>query len=251
MKKISVVTVCYNCEDTIEKTILSAIKQTYSTIEYIIIDGASSDGTVDIVKTYSKDERIIFISEPDDGLYDAMNKAIDMASGDYIIFMNSGDIFASETVLSDIVEFLDGKNELVYGNVIRMKHGGRILEKYGNRYTPMFLLLQGKMICHQSIFTRCDLMKEYGFNTDFSITADYDFLTRAIHDRRKMQYVDITVSIVDNEEGISSSVTNMDIMRQQDDKSLKENFPMWYYAMVLPKGLIRGKRRIREKKENE
>lgn len=248
MKKISVVTVCYNCEDTIEKTILSVVKQTYSSIEYIIVDGLSSDRTVDVVRKHLKDKRIIFISEPDDGLYDAMNKAIDLASGDYIIFMNSGDIFASETVLSDIIEALDGKNELVYGNVIRLKHGGRVLEKYGNRYTPMFLLLQGRMICHQSIFTRCDIMKEYRFNTDFSITADYDFLTRVIQNKRKMKYVDITVSIVDNEEGISSTISNMDIMREQDDKSLKENFPMWYYAMVLPKGFIRGIRRIREKK---
>jgi len=248
MKKISVVTVCYNCEDTIEKTILSVVKQTYSSIEYIIVDGLSSDRTVDVVRKHLKDKRIIFISEPDDGLYDAMNKAIDIASGDYIIFMNSGDIFASETVLSDIIEALDGKNELVYGNVIRLKHGGRVLEKYGNRYTPMFLLLQGRMICHQSIFTRCDIMKEYRFNTDFSITADYDFLTRVIQNKRKMKYVDITVSIVDNEEGISSTISNMDIMREQDDKSLKENFPMWYYAMVLPKGFIRGIRRIREKK---
>ena len=248
MKKISVVTVCYNCEDTIEKTILSVVKQTYSSIEYIIVDGLSSDRTVDVVRKHLKDKRIIFISEPDDGLYDAMNKAIDIASGDYIIFMNSGDIFASETVLSDIIEALDGNNELVYGNVIRLKHGGRVLEKYGNRYTPMFLLLQGRMICHQSIFTRCDIMKEYRFNTDFSITADYDFLTRVIQNKRKMKYVDITVSIVDNEEGISSTISNMDIMREQDDKSLKENFPMWYYAMVLPKGFIRGIRRIREKK---
>ena len=248
MKKISVVTVCYNCEDTIEKTILSVVKQTYSSIEYFIVDGLSSDRTVDVVRKHLKDKRIIFISEPDDGLYDAMNKAIDIASGDYIIFMNSGDIFASETVLSDIIEALDGNNELVYGNVIRLKHGGRVLEKYGNRYTPMFLLLQGRMICHQSIFTRCDIMKEYRFNTDFSITADYDFLTRVIQNKRKMKYVDITVSIVDNEEGISSTISNMDIMREQDDKSLKENFPMWYYAMVLPKGFIRGIRRIREKK---
>ena len=247
MKRISVVTVCYNCKDTIEKTIVSVLEQTYSEIEYIIIDGASSDGTLEIIGNYVQGG-IILISEPDEGLYYAMNKATDIAKGDYIIFMNSGDVFASENVICELIDSLDGNNELVYGNVIRLKSGGRILEKYGNKYTPMFLLLQGKMICHQSIFVRCDIMKKYRFNTDYSITADYDFLMRMIKDKRKLQFVDITISIVDNEKGISSSVANMDIMREQDDNSLKDNFPMWYYVMVLPKSFIRFIRRIGEKK---
>ncbi len=248
MIRVTVATVCYNCEDTIEKTIISVLKQTYGEIEYIIVDGASSDMTMEVIKKHCKDERVIVISEPDDGLYDAMNKAIDKATGDYVIFMNSGDVFADDNVIYNISRFLDGNNELVYGNVIRLKPSGRILEKYGNRYTPMFLLLQGKMMCHQSIFTRSDIMKQYRFNTDYSITADYDFLMRMVHDKRRLQYADVTVSIVDNVKGISSTISNMDEMRKQDDMSLKESFPVWYFVLVIPKGLIRKIRRTGEKR---
>ncbi len=247
MTKVTVATVCYNSEDSIEKTITSVLEQTYPEMEYLIIDGASNDSTIDIIKRYEEEPGLRYLSEADDGLYDAMNKAADLATGDYIIYMNSGDVFAGKNVISDISSSLDGINELVYGNVIRIKKEGRILEKYGSRYTPMFLLLQGRMMCHQSIFTRCDIMRYYRFDTQFSITADYDFLMRMVHDKRKLKYVDVNVSVVDNVEGISSTISNMDEMRRQDDISLKQNFPIWYAALKLPKAVVRKKRRKVEK----
>lgn len=248
MVKITVVTVCYNSGDTIEKTILSVLDQDYERMEYLIIDGDSIDNTVDIVKRYSSDNKLKLISEPDDGLYDAMNKAAQLATGEYIIFMNSGDIFAKSNVLSQVSPCLDGINELVYGNVIRIKKRGNLLEKYGSKYIPMYLLLQGKMMCHQSIFTKTDIMRAYGFNTNYSITADYDFLMRMVRDKRKLEYIDVTVSIVDNIDGISSSVHNMDEMRRQDDLSLKANFPGWYYLIKIPKELARW---FHRRKENQ
>ena len=96
--KISVVTVCYNSVDSIEETMLSVLNQTYSDVEYIIIDGGSTDGTVDIIKKYA-DRLVYWVSEPDKGIYDAMNKGIAAATGDYINFMNSGDRFASTNVI--------------------------------------------------------------------------------------------------------------------------------------------------------
>ncbi|MBR6147686.1 MAG: glycosyltransferase [Lachnospiraceae bacterium] len=247
MLVVTVVTVCFNSADTIEKTIVSVLSQTYEQIEYLIIDGASTDNTMDIVSKYADDERVKFISEQDEGLYDAMNKAADIAKGDYIIYMNSGDVFADSKVITDISKWLDGVNELVYGNAIRIKPYGRITEKYGSEHTPFFLLLQGKMMCHQSIFTKSDLMREYRFDVSYSITADYDFLMRMVHDKRRLHYTDVTVSIVDNIDGISSMIKNMDKMREQDDRSLRSNFPIWYYLMVIPKGMIRCVRRMREK----
>ena len=96
---ISVITVCYNVASTIEKTMLSVLNQTYKNLEYIIIDGNSTDGTVDIIKKYA--ERLTFwISEPDKGIYDAMNKGIVKATGKFLIFMNAGDQFLNEKVLS-------------------------------------------------------------------------------------------------------------------------------------------------------
>ena len=100
---ISVVTVSYNAVDTIERTILSVLNQTYSDIEYIIIDGGSTDGTVDLIKKYA-DKITYWVSEPDQGIYDAMNKGIDVATGEWINFMNSGDSFYRQDVLSSLFD---------------------------------------------------------------------------------------------------------------------------------------------------
>lgn len=100
VKKITVVTVCFNAEKVLEQTMLSVLSQTYKDIEYLVIDGGSKDGTLDIIKKYS--DKVKWISEPDKGIYDAMNKAIKMASGEWINFMNAGDCFASIDVLENV-----------------------------------------------------------------------------------------------------------------------------------------------------
>lgn len=246
--KITVATVCYNSADTIEETMQSVLNQTYKDIEYIIVDGASKDDTMSKVRSYEKEHGMVVISEPDKGLYDAMNKAADMATGDYILYMNSGDIFADNTAVEQMVPFLEDRPELAYGNVIRSKKQGEILETYRGKNVEMKLVLMGRMMCHQSIFTRTDIMRKYRFNLDFSITADYDFIVRMLHDKQRFKYVDVTVSKVDSIEGISSSVANMDKMRQQDDASLKTNFPFLYYLVTPPKAIIRMIRRSQEKK---
>ncbi len=237
--RVTVATVCFNSEDTIEQTIKSVLAQTYSEIEYIIVDGASTDATLDIIGKYTDNDRIRLISEPDNGLYDAMNKAIDNTTGDYIIYMNSGDIFATNDAIKEISAHLDGTNELVYGNVIRIKPEGKIRERYEGFMVPLRLLLMGRMMCHQSIFTRCDIMKQYRFNTEYTITADYDFLMRMVHDKRILKYVDTDISIVDNVNGISSDSSNMKTMRQQDDRSLHKNFPFLYWLIFIPKNMYR------------
>ncbi len=119
--KITIVTVCYNSEKTISKTIESVIGQTYRDIEYIIIDGASKDRTVEIVNKYREKHNIVLVSEPDTGLYDAMNKAIVIANGKYILFMNSGDIFADEHVVQKMSTYLESEEDIIYGNVIRCR----------------------------------------------------------------------------------------------------------------------------------
>lgn len=237
--KITVATVCFNSASTIENTIISVINQTYKDIEYIIVDGKSNDSTMDIIERYAERNGIFVISEPDKGLYDAMNKAADIATGDYILYMNSGDVFASDDAVEKVVPFLLKEPDMCYGNVIRIKKDREHLETYHGKYKEMKLVLQGKMMCHQSMFTRVETMRKYRFDLDYSITADYDFLVRLLRDKRKIQYANVTISKVDNIEGISSLSENLNTMRRQDDTSLKTNFHIWYYLLFVPKGLIR------------
>ena len=118
---ISVVTVSYNAVATIEQTILSVVNQTYPHIEYIIIDGGSTDGTVDVIKKYA-DRIAYWVSEPDKGIYDAMNKGIKVATGEWINFMNCGDSFYSVSVLSDVFKDKSCKeNDVIYGNTCIME----------------------------------------------------------------------------------------------------------------------------------
>lgn len=245
--KVTVVTVCFNSEATIEQTIESVLGQSSKDYEYLIVDGASKDNTLNIIDKYS-DCGIRVVSEEDEGLYDAMNKAADLAEGDFIIYMNSGDVFADSYVLEDIEPYLNENVDLIYGGTIRVKPEGDVTERYSGSNIVLRLLLQGKMMCHQSVFTRTEVMRKYGFDKAYTITADYDFIARMAHDKRKMVYVDRIVSKVDNVGGISSAVRNMDTMRRQDDMSLKKNFPGWYMIVTPPKALIRVFGRMREKK---
>ena len=242
--KITIVTVCLNVENTIEVTMQSVLGQTFREIEYLIIDGKSSDGTLDIINKYMNDGRIRLLSEKDSGLYNAMNKAIELSTSDYIIFMNSGDVFCDNHVLEDMVPHLH--TDLVYGNVIRKTQDGDRLEKYHGKHKLMCLLLIGRMMSHQALFTKSDIMKQYKFNEQFKICADYDFIVRAKKNGCSMTYIDRTVCIMDNIEGISAQVENMDRMRSEDDRSLRENYKFYYYILKIPKGIVRHFKRIKE-----
>ena len=123
---ISVITVCYNAKSNLEKTILSVLNQTYSNIEYIIIDGGSTDGTIDIIKRY--DDKITYWqSEPDNGIYDAMNKGIQKANGEWINFMNAGDLFASTMILQQMLDAIKPGVRILRGNIIRIYPKFRVL----------------------------------------------------------------------------------------------------------------------------
>ena len=234
---ITIVTVCFNVEDTIEETMQSVMGQTYSDKEYIIIDGSSTDQTMNIIGKYSDCDYLRVVSEPDNGLYDAMNKSLCLAKGDYVIFLNSGDVFCDEKVLEDMAPHLTA--DIVYGNVIRKKHTGYVVEKYPGKYKLFWLLLQGKMVSHQVLFTKTDIMRKYGFDESYKITADFNFLVRAVQDKCSQCYVDRNVSVMENREGISARPENLDIMRAEDDRSLKEYFPIWYYVLKPVKFVAR------------
>jgi len=177
---ISVITVVYNNVDGIERTILSIVEQSYEDIEYIIVDGYSDDGTIDIIRKY-EDRISKWISEPDDGLYHAMNKGMNLATGDYVWFINSGDeIFDVETV-STMISGLQDLPDILYGNtMITDEKGNKIGDR---RLAPPEALTwrsfkKGMLVSHQSLLVRKELAPE--FDTQYTLASDIDWVIRAM-----------------------------------------------------------------------
>lgn len=169
-KVITIVTVVYNGEKEIEKTINSIVSQTFfDKVEYIIIDGSSKDKTLEIIKGY-KNKIDILVSEPDNGIYDAMNKAINFANGEWINFMNAGDTFASNDVLEKILKNDVENYDFIYGEHIWKDGNKEVLVPT----RPLDLMWQRISFCHQSLFSRTTLMKEKPFNLSYKIVCDYE-----------------------------------------------------------------------------
>jgi len=203
MIKLSVVTVCRNSEDCIAETIQSVINQTYPNIEYILIDGNSNDNTLSIIKKYrdmalKNGIKYCWLSEPDNGIYEAMNKGIDLATGDWINFMNAGDKFYSNTTLECVYKnILD--IDVVYGKVkIRSN-------KVPSNPEPLKLLLDSrKPFNHQSAFVRIELYKENKFDLKYKICSDYHFFKKIYKEGYRFKEISCIVSIYDGH-GISNS----------------------------------------------
>ncbi|MBP9997255.1 MAG: glycosyltransferase [Lachnospiraceae bacterium] len=181
--KVSVITVCYNSENTIRRTIESVLKQTYSNIEYIIVDGASVDSTLDIVKEYEESfgGRLRFISEPDGGIYFAMNKGISMATGELIGMINSDDWYEPDAVkvmaeaYSEQLSVSGGKPyQILYGKTRSVRDGEEVSISESDHTR-----LREEMISHPSSFVSAALYRELGaYDTKFISAADYDFMLR-------------------------------------------------------------------------
>ena len=184
--KVSVVTVCYNAVQTLEKTILSVLSQTYPDVEYIIIDGGSTDGTVDIIKKYAG-RLAYWVSESDKGIYDAMNKGMKHANGDYLIFLGADDLFFSGETLSVIAPNLE-KEEVYYGD----SYMTYIRKIYWGRFNKYKLAIGN--ICHQAIFYPRCVYKRKGYDIRYKVYADYVY-NMELFDKVKFNYLDETVSI--------------------------------------------------------
>jgi glycosyltransferase involved in cell wall biosynthesis len=177
--KITIITVSYNSGATLEKTILSVANQTYKNIEYIVVDGNSKDTTVGILKQ-NQDKISKWISEPDMGLYDAMNKGIVMATGDLIGILNSDDTFYSTTVIEEIAAFHKNNTlDASVGNIMQHNAKGKLVRIYSSKYWTPEKLKIGFMPPHPSIFFKRALFQTYGnYELDFVIGADYELITR-------------------------------------------------------------------------
>lgn len=186
--KITVITVVFNAAKTIEKTIQSVINQTYKEIEYIIVDGGSTDGTLDIIKKYEK-AIAYWNSEPDKGIYDAMNKGLEKASGNYIYFLGADDCLCDEKVILEIAKNIDiNSTEILSGKIIQINQELLLKRVVGRPLISQEILEKGIMPPHQGIFVRQDIMKKYKFDCAYKAASDYDFISRALLNNIKIKF---------------------------------------------------------------
>lgn len=183
--KISIITVCYNSDKTLDKTIQSVLSQAYINVEYIIVDGHSKDTTIDIIK---KNESKIFkwISEPDKGIYDALNKGVQLATGDVVGFVHSDDLLADNQVVSVIANQFEKEDvDGVYGDLqyVDKNNIGKIIRYWKSCDFNSSLLKKGWMPAHPTLFLRKKVYDKYGrFDLAYKIASDYDFMLRILKD---------------------------------------------------------------------
>lgn len=237
--RLSIITINYNNADGLRKTLASVASQTYRAIEHIIIDGGSTDGSVDIIKDYvakveSQEPRaksVIWSSEKDNGVYHAMNKGIKKATGEYIQILNSGDILAAPDVTERMLGVLNSLNinslnitenvPILYGNMLKSYDGKTIINRDtcgGDMYTPeSFLYFYKGTLNHDCAYIRRDLFEKYGlYNEEMKICSDWEWYVRAIVlGGEKPVYTNIDVTIFDMN-GVSESYgKNADIIKRE------------------------------------
>lgn len=211
--KVSVITITFNAGRFLQKTIESIINQSNKDFEYLIIDGGSKDNTLDIIQQYENEQfasmedaqkreetisnKILWISEPDKGLYDAMNKGLHLAHGDFVWFINAGDKIYDDKTMQTIVDTINNNPscDIVYGQSIIIDEEDNIQgerHKIAPKNLTKKCLLNGLVVCHQSILVRKDIADDY--DTQYRISADYDWVCNALSVSRKNCYIDNYIS---------------------------------------------------------
>lgn len=243
--KISIITVCYNSEATIRDTIESVLSQSYSNIEYIIVDGASKDGTMAIVNEY-KDRIAKIVSEPDKGIYDAMNKGVELASGDFVGVLNSDDIFARSNVVGDLADFLTTNSHLdgAYADLVfvRRECTDEVTRAYSSKNFSNWKIRFGFMCPHPTFYVRRRLFKELGsYKLGYRVSADFELMARFIKNGVKLgRNPRVMVKMRDG--GISTTGfwwrvhQNMEIVRACKENGIYTNIFM--VALKVPFKLI-------------
>ncbi len=217
--KYSVITINYNNVDGLRKTIESVVAQTFNDYEYIVIDGGSTDDSVSVIKEYS-DEINYWVSEPDGGIYNAMNKGVAHAHGDYCIFMNSGDCFYNAKVL-ELFSSYNMQEDIVVGKLVSARNGN-VLFAPPQREISLYYLYSGT-VPHQSSFIKTELLRLYPYDENLKIVSDWKFFVQAIVMHNcSVRYIDDVVAKFDTE-GLSTS--NPDKMWREKEQVLTSMFP--------------------------
>jgi glycosyltransferase involved in cell wall biosynthesis len=194
--KISIITVTFNCQNTISKTIESVISQTYKNFEYIVIDGNSNDNTKNIINEY-KDNISTYISENDNGIYDAINKGIRLAKGEFIVILHSGDIFYNKLTIEHSINEIQNyfNTDIFFSNILFIDNieNKKTLRKYSSKYFKPFMFRFGFMPAHTSTIIRKKCFEDIGFyNIDYKIASDFDLLFNFIYlNNLNFKYIDM------------------------------------------------------------
>ena len=219
--KLSVITINFNNRDGLRKTIESVVNQTYKEFEYIVIDGGSNDGSVDVIKEYA-DRIDYWVSEPDKGIYNAMNKGIDVAKGEYCLFLNSGDYLFSGSVIKESIPHLDGTG-VVYGHIQTDK--GAIWG--GVKVISLEFFYGMGSLPHPASFIKSSLLKKYHYDENLKIVSDWKlFIQVLIFGGSSYKQLDIIVSIFDTN-GVSNS--NYTLLYEESMLVLESHFPSSIY----------------------
>lgn len=227
--KFTVATVTYNAAPELGKTLASVATQTYGEVDHLIIDGASTDGTPALLQQWP---RVQVLSEPDSGLYDAMNRAIRLAQGDYLLFLNAGDTFHSPTTLEEVARTI-GKERpaVVYGDTHVVDSEGRFVRR--RRLSPPERLTWrsfkwGMLVCHQAFFVRTDLAKRREYDLKYRLSADFDWCIRILKDAEQQGLPNLNTHLV------VAHFVQGGLSKQRHRQSLQERFLIMRHHYGLP-----------------
>lgn len=231
--KLSIITINRNNAVGLEKTLESVASQIFKEFEYIVIDGASTDGSVEVIEKYeSKFGHLKWISEPDRGIYNAMNKGVRMATGDYIQILNSGDCLASDDIIERMLVAVEeaGNPSILYGNMVKcFPNGRKMVDKcFAGQEITMLGMFTGTLN-HDPTYIRCDLFEKYGYyDESLKIVSDWKWYMQAIiMGDEKPKYVDLDVTLFDMT-GISENADSKEMIRKERETVLKELIPNVY-----------------------
>lgn len=238
MKKLSIITINYNNAEGLRKTIDSVLKQTCREFDYIIIDGASTDESVGIIRAsalQAEDLAFTWKSEPDSGIYNAMNKGLKMTLGEYVLMLNSGDYLVDEHVIEQILPELDG-TDIIQGNVVTKKIGRECVERGYGHSDISFIEAMGGRFLHQASFCRRDLFERYGyFDESYRINGDTVFYAKCLaFGNATFKYVDKNIAFYDIE-GISAETNDKwSKIRKEEDLRYAQMYSkrMWRMQLV-------------------
>lgn len=227
MAKISIITVNLNNLEGLKKTAESILNQSYRNYEFLVIDGSSDDGSKDYLLEISS-KLTHFISEPDKGIYSAMNKGIKIAKGDYIYFLNSGDIFFDSDTLSEVVEKMDDGLDLYYGDLVYNWPKGVEYVHFPKELSYQFFVIDN--INHQACFIKRSLFERFFYyNENYKIISDWEFLIFTVcKGEISYKHLEIMISIYDTS-GISTNVKNRQAIYADKEEVIKKHFPLFAF----------------------